>query len=148
MQCCNRTRNGSVSDVVNYHEEQGCHQTSGHPNSSRTVAFISGTAIFLRIKAKFGNQFTLSTILRLSDWRKGGINVNVIRKFQTPSLCKLLIYFWTKLPTGYIQTERMTCCLGRKCHNWVLLTKIFNAYVNILVDNGTMKIVKEIKFVS
>ena len=33
----------------------------------------------------------------------------------------------------------MTCCLGRKCKNSMLFWKIFNSYVYVSVDNGTMK---------
>ena len=30
---------------------------------------------------------------------------------------------------GYIQTELMTCCLGRKHKNFVFFCKIFNSYI-------------------
>ena len=40
--------------------------------------------------------------------------------------------------TGYIQTELMTCCLGRKHKSLVLFWKIFNSYVYDLVDCDTI----------
>ena len=40
--------------------------------------------------------------------------------------------------TGCIQTELMTCCLGRKHKNLVLLKKNFNFYVYVSVDNDTI----------
>ena len=50
--------------------------------------------------------------------------------------------------TGYIQMEFMTCCLGRKCQNSILLKNIFNSYEYVLVDNETMKVQKEIENVN
>ena len=54
-------------------------------------------------------------------------------------LVKTLHLFSAELViTGYVQTEQMTCCLGRKHQNLVLFWKIFNSYVCFSVDNDTI----------
>ena len=41
------------------------------------------------------------------------------------------VYEMYFLHTGYIQTELMTCCLGRKYKHFVLYWKIFNSYISM-----------------
>ena len=50
------------------------------------------------------------------------------------ALCTQLSTFYT----GVIQTELMSCCLGRKHQNLVDFWRIFNSYIYFSVDNDIM----------